>query len=1150
MTERPAERIAELFRTGNYTEVALIGDESRLETWAARAMIGLCDQALEGLARWDEPEARFYEGVAHWLRRREGKARKALEAAGTPHAKSLLALIKKSRIDVLAFLPTTGEPPHDLLAVRQADKKFRVRQVGFHESDGDYAPYTPVAELVRGRTPDFVIAEMVEWQLLPTDLPSLPCPLLGHTADFDLHVQALAPWLEAFDTVLVTDQTEWADTRKICSRPVVTYPKVFGIADKPPRLGEEQRPWDLFQSGSMLHPYHPDKARLIDGLLDAEDLEIRFIDGFLSSAEYLRCLERAKCAFTFVRHGGATPTRGLDALAMGSAVVTQEGSTLTLFAGEAEGVLTYDDSPEDLKRQIRRVIAEWEHFEPAARRGAARIREHFAMRRVASEYFRFLTVEAARPRGARPALARPLEQKRPVLWKGWMPSGASHAELKLLRQENFLKLESRLREQSSPTVLIDVMREMLLEYVSVVRNWGFVPVNEAFLRQIFSVMALARRLFPDDLVLRFFFVRLAFHYGGAGEVSAAQALCDETFARDAASWKAPAMHDVLPWDFFSAHFDYRAYFDAIVEGGDVGGDGNRGGDGERAERQRVTLLLGGLKHYAGLMRRDPALLDEAARLVPEFPYYRFAAARESLAGGGAGERDAALRWLRELARKDIRVRTRALEELAQAGVEDDAELAALRARLERMPRSAGGDFERQDIRGGVLPPTMRIPPRGTKPMAWRAFSETAEEIGVAERHSSAGHDARSYRVSAIVSTYRSARFLESLFEDLAAQTLGDAIEIVVVDAGSPENEREIALRWLEKLDNVLYIRTTERESSHASISRAIRASRGEYLTLANTDDRHRPDALERMAAVLDARPDVGLVYPDSHVTPHENQRFADFAGVSHLEPPPYSEGLLLDRCICGPQPMWRRRLHEVYGELDASIESAGDWEFWLRVSETEQFLRIDEILGLYLYSPTSSERRDPERRQREIEHIQELYAPRVRAHEERRRAGLLRRVSSDAPLLVAVRQQAATEGIRQTVERLRQTPAEDTEIHLRLARADESIPENELGVVTTPGTPTLAELLADGTVWQYATLILVPEGQALAEGWLDRAEEALSRSAGWACLGEDGSAVAPTGPGLPLLAIDARRVHEVGGYRPDQPLDALLERLTMRFGGG
>ena len=93
---------------------------------------------------------------------------------------------------------------------------------------------------------------------------------------------------------------------------------------------------------------------------------------------------------------------------------------------------------------------------------------------------------------------------------------------------------------------------------------------------------------------------------------------------------------------------------------------------------------------------------------------------------------------------------------------------------------------------------------------------------------------------------------------------------------------------------------------------------GGYPTNADTDDRHKANAFERMGRVLDMRPDVALVY-------------ADVRGNSRRKPEPSTaaprpgscdwhdwsrDTLLTQGCFIGPQPMWRRCVHEEYGFSD------------------------------------------------------------------------------------------------------------------------------------------------------------------------------------------------------------------------------------------
>lgn len=233
-------------------------------------------------------------------------------------------------------------------------------------------------------------------------------------------------------------------------------------------------------------------------------------------------------------------------------------------------------------------------------------------------------------------------------------------------------------------------------------------------------------------------------------------------------------------------------------------------------------------------------------------------------------------------------------------------------------------------------------------------------------------------VTAIVSTYNDARFLEGCLEDLARQTIADKLEIVVVDSGSEQNEREIVASFQQRHKDisVTYIRTEERETVYAAWNRAIQVARGKYLTNANVDDRRREDALELMVAYLDAHPEVALVYADAVVTRTENALFRSPGDVvGFFKWPDYDPKHLFQICYVGPQPMWRRSLHSRYGYFDPTFRSAGDYEFWLRIAQHERFGHLPDLLGLYLWRDSSVEHRDQALSLRESEVARARYWP-------------------------------------------------------------------------------------------------------------------------------------------------------------------------------
>lgn len=230
-------------------------------------------------------------------------------------------------------------------------------------------------------------------------------------------------------------------------------------------------------------------------------------------------------------------------------------------------------------------------------------------------------------------------------------------------------------------------------------------------------------------------------------------------------------------------------------------------------------------------------------------------------------------------------------------------------------------------------------------------------------------------VTAVVSAYNSERYLAGCLDDLTGQTLyaQGRLEIVVVDSGSQQNERAIVEAYQQRYSGILYIRTEERETVYAAWNRGIEIASGTYITNANTDDRHRADALENMAAALDAHAEIGLVYADVSSTEHENETFDKHTPAGGFRWLEFNRELLTMLCYVGPQPMWRRSLHDTYGVFDPSFATSGDWEFWLRIAGGTTFLHIPEFLGLYLRSGQSVEHADDTRREREDAIIRSRY---------------------------------------------------------------------------------------------------------------------------------------------------------------------------------
>ncbi|NKB57019.1 MAG: glycosyltransferase [Alphaproteobacteria bacterium] len=606
------------FANGNYHRVAASGRTDRWQTFAALGLCGNTAPALDGLARFDEPEARFYEAAVHWIDGNEDAAATRLEDCEGEYAARLLAMIRKRRIQILAQLPWSqfGEGPHAVLEAARTSAKFTVQNIGSrpgdlrNSADADVHTYYD-----RNNPPDFYLAQMIEWQLIPPNLQELPCPIIGQTADFDLHIQMVQPWLKLFDTLIVTDMTEYDDVSRLVDAPVATFPKTFSLPSSlPPPPPPGGRDIDLMLTGTTFHDFHREKAEILHQILRVPDIAPFIMNGYLDWWQYHAMLARARLSISHVRHPGASPSRGIETLGMGTVLLAQPETTMRLWVGEAEGLLTYELADNGLSDAIKRVLADFPAYEQAAQRGMAIIRNEFTRDRLGAQYLRFATFLAARPATARQHSVPP-PQKRVVAWQGWLQhDGQIYSKL----QENALTtLKETPPEQHTVETLSNAAREMLLDYVQ--QNLEK-PVrrHRELVASTLEIFRIALQIRPQSLVLRFNFIRTALHFGGETDIEQALGVARETLAADTSLLELDPHDDVMTWDYCATFFNYRSYLDYVTEA-----------FMEKADQTATlkALILASIAYYCGRITGETRYFASAAEYDPTFPAYRLAYAK-------------------------------------------------------------------------------------------------------------------------------------------------------------------------------------------------------------------------------------------------------------------------------------------------------------------------------------------------------------------------------------------------------------------------------------------------------------------------------------------------------------------------------------------
>jgi len=206
------------------------------------------------------------------------------------------------------------------------------------------------------------------------------------------------------------------------------------------------------------------------------------------------------------------------------------------------------------------------------------------------------------------------------------------------------------------------------------------------------------------------------------------------------------------------------------------------------------------------------------------------------------------------------------------------------------------------------------------------------------------------RVAIITSVYAGDRFIENFMANITSQTIFDECEFILINANSPGNEEPVIKKYMQKHNNIIYVKLGYDPGIYAVWNMAIRLSSADLITNANLDDPRNPDIMRMHAEALEQDPSIDLVYSNYYLTDHPNEPYdtdkpKKFVNMYEFKP------TRMNWCLPDRAPMWRKSLHEKYGYFDETFFSAGDWEMWNRaVSRGSVFKKVDAVAGVFYWN--------------------------------------------------------------------------------------------------------------------------------------------------------------------------------------------------------
>ena len=213
------------------------------------------------------------------------------------------------------------------------------------------------------------------------------------------------------------------------------------------------------------------------------------------------------------------------------------------------------------------------------------------------------------------------------------------------------------------------------------------------------------------------------------------------------------------------------------------------------------------------------------------------------------------------------------------------------------------------------------------------------------------------RTSVIICTHQMRETLPGAIASVREQTTADW-EIVILDDASTDGTWEYLTALASS--QIRVFRNRQRLGVVKSRNRLLREARGEFFSVLDADDRFFPDKLERHAAVLTARAEVGVVWGRAEVVRGD--------GITSVPEPGFVPGwdIVAPYRVIHSATTWRRAALLSVGGYDESLYCEEAPDAFLRVGD--HFLQhFDDGLAARKHLAVGTEfRKYWEENQREI----------------------------------------------------------------------------------------------------------------------------------------------------------------------------------------
>lgn len=241
-------------------------------------------------------------------------------------------------------------------------------------------------------------------------------------------------------------------------------------------------------------------------------------------------------------------------------------------------------------------------------------------------------------------------------------------------------------------------------------------------------------------------------------------------------------------------------------------------------------------------------------------------------------------------------------------------------------------------------------------------------------------------VSVVVPVYNGATTVKQTIESVLQQTYQNFEIIVVNDGSQDETLAVISSIQDERIKVFSYSNAGLSASRNHGFARAC----GEFVAFLDADDLWTNDKLELQLKALEQNPQAFVAYSwTDHID--ECGKFLRPASYTSLNGNIYERLLIGNFLACGSNTLIRTQALKEVGGFDESLNSAEDWDMWLRLAARYEFVVVPRPQVLYRISPYSMSANISKMETASLQVIERAYsqAPKSLQHLKKQSLGFL-----------------------------------------------------------------------------------------------------------------------------------------------------------------